>query len=107
MCHQYILVQVNYISKWVEAIFYAKTHVITISKLLKKYIFSCFGTPRPLISNEGTHFINCIISSLLTKFNVKHRVATTYHPQTNGQAEVSNKEIKSILEKVVSTSRKN
>ncbi|XP_038902373.1 uncharacterized protein LOC120089009 [Benincasa hispida] len=62
--------------------------------------------PRALISNEGSHFINRIIANLLTKFNVNHRVATAYHAQTNGQVEISNRDIKTILEKVVNTSRK-
>ena len=83
-----------------------KNDVTIVSKFLKKYIFSHFGTPRAIISDEGTHFINRIVASLLIKFNVKYRIATTYHLQTNGQAEISNREIKSILEKVVSTSRK-
>ena len=78
----------------------------TVSNFLQKNIFTRFGTPRALISDEGTHFINKIISNLLIKYNVHHRVATAYHPQTNGQAEISNRELKTILEKVVNTSRK-
>lgn len=104
--HQYILVAADYVSKWVEVISRARNDAITVSKFLKKNIFSRFGTPRVLIKDEGTHFINHIITNLLLKFNVKHRVATAYHPQTNDQAKVSKREIKSILEKVVSTSRK-
>ena len=42
----------------------------------------------------------------MMKYGVKHKVATTYHPQSNGQAEVSNREIKKILEKVVNPIRK-
>ncbi|PKI37505.1 hypothetical protein CRG98_042103 [Punica granatum] len=42
----------------------------------------------------------------MKKYGVHHRVATTYHPQSNGQAEVSNWEVKSILEKTVNPSRK-
>jgi len=85
---------------------YARNDANAVSKFLKKQIFSRFGTPRAIISDEGMHFINRIITNLLTKFNVSHRVATAYHPQTNDQAEITNREIKSILEKVVSTSRK-
>ncbi|XP_038874975.1 uncharacterized protein LOC120067498 [Benincasa hispida] len=62
--------------------------------------------PCALISDEGTYFIHRIIPNPLIKFNVNHRVTTAYHPQTNGQAKISNQEIKTILEKVVSTSRK-
>jgi hypothetical protein len=44
---------------------------------------------------------------LLAKYGVRHKVATAYHPQTSGQAELSNREIKRILEKMVDPSRKN
>ncbi|XP_038896015.1 uncharacterized protein LOC120084195 [Benincasa hispida] len=50
--HQYILVVVDYVSKWVEAIFYAKNDVIMVAKFLKKNIFMRFGMPRALISDE-------------------------------------------------------
>ncbi|XP_004499766.1 uncharacterized protein [Cicer arietinum] len=43
---------------------------------------------------------------LLKKYNVNHRVATPYHPQTSGQVEVCNSQIKQILEKTVNASRK-
>ncbi|KAJ8754185.1 hypothetical protein K2173_002084 [Erythroxylum novogranatense] len=45
-------------------------------------------------------------ANLLKKYGVYHKLALAYHPQSNGQAEISNREIKSILEKTVNTSRK-
>ena len=74
--------------------------------LYKNIFFSKFGTPQAIISDEGTHFCSKQFELLLAKYGVKHRIATTYHPQTNGQAEVSNREIKKILEKVVHPNRK-
>ncbi|KAK8621977.1 hypothetical protein V6N13_097605 [Hibiscus sabdariffa] len=65
-----------------------------------------FGTPRAIISDRGTHFLNRIIEALMKKHGVTHRIATSYHPQSNGQAEVSNREIKTILEKIVKPDRK-
>ncbi|KAM2774251.1 hypothetical protein COP1_019154 [Malus domestica] len=65
-----------------------------------------FGMPRVLISDGGSHFCNRTIEALLKKYNVTHKVSTPYHPQTNGQAEVSNREIKQILEKTVGPKRK-
>ncbi|GJU56476.1 uncharacterized protein Tco_1230190 [Tanacetum coccineum] len=65
-----------------------------------------FGTPRAIINNRGTHFCNRVMEALLKKYNVTHHVSTTYHPQTNRQAEVFNREIKSILEKTVNLNRK-
>ncbi|XP_038902449.1 uncharacterized protein LOC120089096 [Benincasa hispida] len=103
---QYILLAVDYVSKWVEAVACAKNDASTVSKFLTRNIFTHYGTPRTLISDEGTHFINRIISKLLAKYNVRHKIATAYHPQTNGQTEVSNREIKSILEKFVNATRK-
>ena len=78
--NQYILVAIDYVSKWVEAIACERNDANTVSKFLKKQIFSRFGTPRAIISDESMHFINRIVANLLTKFNVSHRVATVYHP---------------------------
>ncbi|XP_009774005.1 uncharacterized protein [Nicotiana sylvestris] len=79
---------------------------IVVATFVKKNIFSRFGTSRALTSNEGTYFCNRLLNNLIAKYGVFHRVSTTYHPQTSGQAEVSNKEIRKILEKTVSMNRK-
>ncbi|KAJ9556305.1 hypothetical protein OSB04_010919 [Centaurea solstitialis] len=104
--NQYILVAVDYVSKWVEAIACPRNDAKTVINFLHKNIFVRFGTPRALISDEETHFVNRILSAVLNKYNIQHRIATAYHPQTNGLAELSNREIKSILEKVVKPNRK-
>ena len=59
-----------------------------------------------MICDEGSHFCNHVIEALLKKYGVTHKVATPYHPQTSGQVQISNREIKWILEKTVSSSRK-
>ncbi|CAN6455670.1 unnamed protein product [Victoria cruziana] len=59
-----------------------------------------------MISDGGKHFRNVQVASLLRKYAVHHTVATPYHPQTSGQVEVSNREIKHILEKTVCPDRK-
>ena len=59
-----------------------------------------------VINDGGSHFCNAELRKAFAHFVVKHRIATTYHPQTNGQAEVSNREVKRILEKTVSSSRR-
>ena len=60
-------------------------------------IFCRFGVPRAIISDQGSHFYNRSLASLLHKYGVAHRVVTAYHPQTNGQEEVFNREIKQVL----------
>ncbi|XP_055814227.1 uncharacterized protein LOC129883628 [Solanum dulcamara] len=72
-----------------------------VSKFLKKHIFTCIGTPKAIISDGESHFTNQTVKNLLTKFGVRHKVATVYHPQTIGQVEVSNREVKQILQKTV------
>ena len=62
--------------------------------------------PRVIISDRGTHFCNKNIETLLARYGVKHKVATPYHYQTSGQVEVSNREMKKILERTVRKSRK-
>ncbi|RDX90035.1 hypothetical protein CR513_28143, partial [Mucuna pruriens] len=58
-----------------------------------------FGVPRVLISDQGSHFCNHAMYTLLEKYGVVHKVAIVYHPQTNDQAKVFNREIKKLLQK--------
>ncbi|KAK8686450.1 hypothetical protein V6N13_125475 [Hibiscus sabdariffa] len=102
----YILLVVDYVSKWVEATATTLNDAKTVQKFIKKNIFTRFGTPRAIISDEGRHFGNRSIAAALKKLGITHKLSTAYHPQTNGQAEVSNREIKTILEKVVNPNRK-
>ncbi|KAH9781914.1 hypothetical protein KPL71_008676 [Citrus sinensis] len=101
--HQYILVAVDYVSKWVEEIpCRTNDHKVVIG-FLKSNIVSRFGF---LLSDGGAHFCNKAFKALLTKYSITHKVATPYHPQTSGQVEISNREIKHILEKTVRPDRK-
>ena len=54
----------------------------------------------------GTHFYNKLVDKVLQKYGVRHRTSLSYHSHANGQAEVSNREIKSIMEKIVNSLRK-
>lgn len=102
----YILLAVDYVSKWVEALATRTNDSKVVLSFLRTNIFSRFGTPRAIISDGGTHFCNRSFEALLKKYNITHKVSTPYHPQTSGQAEVSNREIKQILEKIVNSNRK-
>ena len=76
-----------------------------VLKFLKTHIFTPSGTPRAIISDGGTHFIIQLVKKIIAKYGVRHIVATTYHPQTSGQVEVSNREVKHILQKTVNAQR--
>ncbi|RDY09839.1 pol, partial [Mucuna pruriens] len=85
--YSYILLAVDYVSRWVEAIATKTNDAKVVVDFLKSNIFCRFGVPKALISDQGNHFCNRAMSSLLHKYGVVHRIATAYHPQTNGQAE--------------------
>jgi len=105
--YTHILVVVDYVTKWVEAIPTKSADGETSLKMLKDVIFPRFGVPRYLMTDGGSHFIHGGFRKTLARYGVNHRIASAYHPQTSGQVELSNREIKSILEKTVNRSRKN
>ena len=104
--HEYILLAVDYVSKWIEAVATRTNDHQVVLKFIRKNIFSRFGFPRAIISDGGSHFTNYTFKALLKKYGITHKVATPYHPQTSGQVEVSNREIKNILQKTVRLDRK-
>ena len=75
-------------------------------KILQNIIFPRFGVPRYLMTDGGSHFIHGGFRKTLPKYGVNHRIALAYHPQTSRKVELSNREIKSILQKTVNKSRK-
>ena len=79
--HPYILVGVDYVSKWVEAIPCKSNDHMVVLKFLRENVFSRFGVPKCIISDRGTHFWNTPFETLLDKYGVKHKVATPYIPR--------------------------
>ncbi|GJU49869.1 reverse transcriptase domain-containing protein [Tanacetum coccineum] len=98
--NKYILVAVDYVSKWVEAQALSTNDARVVVKFLKG-LFARFGVPKALISDRGTHFCNSQLEKALLKYGVTHKISTAYHPQTNGQTEVTNRAIKHILKKSI------
>nr|GFA31295.1 reverse transcriptase domain-containing protein [Tanacetum cinerariifolium] len=102
--NKYILVAVDYLSKLVEAKALPTNDSRVIVKILKS-LFSLFGTPKAIISDRGTHFCNDQFTRIMSKYEVTHRLSTAYHPQTSGHVEVTNRELKQILERTVGENR--
>ena len=102
----YILLALDYVSKWVEVVACPRNDVNTVMGFFQRNILNIYGAPRTIISDEGSHFANKLCAKLMSKYGVRHVMGLTYHPQSNGQAKVSNREIKNILEKTVNISRK-
>ncbi|GJR68329.1 reverse transcriptase domain-containing protein [Tanacetum coccineum] len=102
--NKYILVAVDYLSKWVKAKALPTNDARVMVKFLKS-LFSRFGTPRAIINDCGTHFCNDKFAKVMSKHGVTHSLATAYHPQMSGQVEVSNRGLKHILERMVGENR--
>ncbi|XP_070042606.1 uncharacterized protein [Nicotiana tomentosiformis] len=101
----YILVAMGYVCKWVEVAVFPNDEARSVVAILRKNIFTRFGTPGAIISDGGSHFCNKSFNNLLRKYGVTYKVMTPYHPQASGQVEVFNQEIKSILSKTVNANR--
>nr|GEX39697.1 reverse transcriptase domain-containing protein [Tanacetum cinerariifolium] len=98
--NMYILVSVDYLSKWVEAKALPTNDARVVVKFLKS-LFGPFSTPRAIIIDRETHFCNDKFAKVMSKYGVTHRLDTAYHPQTIRQVGVSNRSLKRILEKTI------
>jgi len=90
------------VSKYVKVIPSKINNKKVVVKFLKENIFSHFKMPRAIISDKGTHFCNSSFEALIRKYVITHKLSTSYNPQISEQVEVSNRQIKLILEKSVS-----
>lgn len=104
--HQYVLIDVGYVSKWVKAIPYRTNDHKMVMGNLKRNIILWFRLPQAIISDGGSNFCNRSFKTLLTKYSITYKVATLFCPQTSGQVKIPIQEIK-ILEKMVRLDRKN
>nr|GEV85382.1 reverse transcriptase domain-containing protein [Tanacetum cinerariifolium] len=84
--NKYILVAVDYLSKWVEAKALPTNDARVVCKFLKS-LFARFGAPRAIISDRGTHFCNDQFAKVMLKYRVTHHLSIAYQPQTSGQVE--------------------
>nr|GEZ15761.1 reverse transcriptase domain-containing protein [Tanacetum cinerariifolium] len=101
---KYILVAIDYFSKWVKVKLLPNNDARVIVKFLKS-LFARFGTPRAIISDCSTHYCNDQFEKVMLKYRVTHRLSTAYHPQKNGQVKVLNHGLKCILERTVGKNR--
>nr|GEV04655.1 reverse transcriptase domain-containing protein [Tanacetum cinerariifolium] len=102
--NKYVLVAVDYLSKWVEAKALPTNDARVVVKFLKS-LFSRFETPKAIISDRCTHFCNDQFARVMSKYGVTHHLSTAYHPQTSGQIKVTNRGLKRILERTVGENR--
>ena len=84
--NRYILVAIDYVSKWVEAKARSTNSARVVVKFLRE-LFARFGTPKSIISDRGTHFCNSQMEKVLKRYGVTHRFSSAYHPQTSGECQ--------------------
>ena len=101
---KFILVAIDYFTKWVEAAAYKTLTAVQVSKFIKQNIIYRYGVPSAMVSDNGKQFEGKA-KELLEQYNIKVHKSTTYRPQTNGAVEAANKTIKKILEKTIESSR--
>ncbi|RVW91041.1 Pol polyprotein [Vitis vinifera] len=102
--HEFILVAIDYFTKWVEAASYARLTSSGVASFIRSHIICRYGVPHELISDRGVHF-RAEVDTLVQRYSIRHHRSTAYRPQTNGAVEAANKNIKRILRKMVETSR--
>nr|GEU54127.1 hypothetical protein [Tanacetum cinerariifolium] len=103
--NKYVLVAIDYVSRWVEAQAIPANDARNVVNFLKR-LFVLFRIPKALISNRGTQFCDHQMEKTKKIYRVVHPFSTAYHPQTNGQVENTNRAIKCILEKTIGNNRK-
>ena len=103
---KYILVCIDYVIKWVEAKALPFANEKSVVNFLFEDIFTCFGVPREIVTDQGSQFTSNMVEGLVEEYKIKHRKSTPYHPQENGQVESTNKVIEGILTKTMHLHRK-
>jgi hypothetical protein len=98
--YEHILVMVDYVSKWVEAMPCRKASTEESIPMIKSMIFPHFGTPKILISQGRTHFTEKNFKKCFSKLGIEHRVSTAYHPKPTDKRK-QNRQLKSILNKTI------
>ena len=101
--HRYILVAINYFTKWVEAASYKTVTATATEKFIRNNIIARYGVPHVIISDNGMNFIAKRIEEYLHSYKIKHHRSSPYWPQINGTVESANKNLVKILKKIVET----
>jgi hypothetical protein len=102
--HEFILVAIDYFTKWVEAESFRAVKTKQVIKFVKEHILCRFGVPHKIVTDNGVQF-GAELDGFLEKYGIQHHRSSPYRPQTNGAVEAANKNIKKILAKMVERGR--
>uniref|UniRef100_A0A2N9EY58 Uncharacterized protein n=1 Tax=Fagus sylvatica TaxID=28930 RepID=A0A2N9EY58_FAGSY len=96
--HEFILVAIDYFTKWVEAASFKILNSKKVAQFIRTNIICRYGVPHEVISDNGSHFRD-ETEKLLHEYKIKHHKSSPYRPQTNGAVEAANKNVEMILRK--------
>ncbi|PKI67203.1 hypothetical protein CRG98_012400 [Punica granatum] len=100
--HMFILVAIDYFTKWIEAVTLASVTAKAVARFLRRDVIARYGVPATIITDNAKNLNNKVIDELCAQFKIRHRNSTPYRPQMNDAVEAANKNIKKIIEKMTS-----
>ncbi|XP_055824372.1 uncharacterized protein LOC129892862 [Solanum dulcamara] len=103
--HRFILVDIDYFTKWVEAASYKSVTKKVVENFIRNNLICRFGIPDSIITDNGAILNSHLMKEIYEQFNINHRNSTAYPPQMNGAVEAANKNIKKILRKMIDNHR--
>ncbi|XP_059291546.1 uncharacterized protein LOC132045041 [Lycium ferocissimum] len=99
--HHFILVAIDYFTKWVEATSHKSGTKKVAADFIKNNLICRFRVPESIITDNCANLNNHLMKDISEQFKITHRNSTAYRPQMNGAVEAANKNIKRILRKMV------
>jgi hypothetical protein len=99
--HRFILVAIDYFTKWVEAASYANVTKQVVVRFIKNNIICRYGIPSKIITDNGSNLNNKMMKEMCAEFKIEHHNSSPYRPKMNGAVEAANKNIKKIIQKMV------
>nr|KYP62784.1 Pro-Pol polyprotein [Cajanus cajan] len=101
--HKYILVAIDYFTKWVEAIPLKDVEQKDIINFVEDHIITRFGIPQTITTDQGTVFTGRKVAQYTESRGIKLITSTPYYAQANGQVEAANKVVIGLIKKHVSS----
>src|ERR1051325_9778628 len=101
--HCFILVIIDYFTKWVEVALFASVTKNVVARFIKHNLICRDGIPERIITDNGSNLNNKMITELCTQFKITHHNSSPYRPKMNGAVEAANKNIKKIIQKMTMT----
>ncbi|RDY07279.1 Gypsy retrotransposon integrase-like protein 1, partial [Mucuna pruriens] len=99
--HKFILVAIEYFTKWIEAASYSTVTYSVVVKFIKRDFICQYGLPADIVTNNNTNLNNKMMTELCKQFQIRHHNSTPYRPKMNGIVKAANKNIKKMVQKMV------